>query len=179
MANSKSEICNIALAKLGSSPTLVDINQDDTKTAQFFRVIYNTARDSLLRQHLWRFARKRAVLAPLSTGPLFDGGNYFQLPVDCLRVIGTDGDYENAYGRWFIEGNKIVADTDVLNIVYISSVDDPTLYDPIFTEALAVKLAHDICMPLAQSEGLRNMLADELRMLTLRAAHAGATEQDS
>lgn len=175
---SKIEICNLALAKIGSDSFIITID-DETKSARHLRIFYNPARDALLRSHLWRFARKRVVLAPDAGQPPFDGGYYFTIPVDCLRIIGTDLDYAGAYGRWHVEGNKIIADTQTLNLVYIYRVEDEVMFDPLFVEAFATKLAHELAMPLTQSAVTKQVMKEEMREVTLRAAHAGATEQDS
>lgn len=178
MALSVIQICNMALAKIGSDSFITSLT-DDTKAARHFSIFYEPIRDSLLRSHLWRFARKQYQLAPLVEAPLFDGGKYFQIPTNCLRVVVPDENYFGMYGRWSVEGNKILADTDVLNIVGLQKVEDTDLFDPIFTEALATRLAHELCMPLAQSESLKNALKADARELIIRAAHVGATEQDS
>lgn len=175
--SSQVEICNLALGKIGSDSFITDID-DGTKSARYLKLFYIPTRDALLRSHLWRFARKRAVLAPLATEPPFDGGSYFQLPTDCLRVVGTDLDYASAYGRWHVEGDKIIADTEVLNIVYISRVEDEALYDPLFVQALSIYLAHEISMSIVQSASTKEMLAREMQSAIIRAAHAGSTEQD-
>lgn len=172
------QICNMALAKIGSDSFITSFD-DGTKAARHLSIFYEPIRDSLIRSHLWRFARKQYQLAPLVEQPLFDGGYYFQMPTDCLRVVVPDEQYFNAYGRWSVEGNKILADTNVLNIVGLQRVTDTALFDPIFTEALATKLAHELCLPLAQSESLKNALKADARELIIRAAHIGATEQDS
>lgn len=178
MANSVVQICNMALAKVGSESFITSLG-DDTKAARYLSIFYEPIRDSLLRSHLWRFARKQYQLAPLVTEPLFDGGYYFQMPTDCLRVVVPDEDYFYGYGRWSVEGDKILADTNVLNIVGLQRVTDPNLFDPIFSEALATRLAHELCIPLTNSETLKNALKADARELILRAAHVGATEQDS
>ena len=172
------QICNIALAKIGSDSFITSFT-DDTKSARHCSIFYEPIRDSLLRAHLWRFARKQYQLSPLVITPLFDGGYYFQKPVDCLRVIQPDENYFSMYGRWSIEGDKILADTSVLNIVGIQQVTDENLFDSIFVEAFSTKLAHELCLPLAQSESLKNALKQDMREIIIRAAHVGATEQDS
>lgn len=176
--SSQVEICNLAIGKLGSTSFITDIDDENSKTAAYCRLFYAPTRDALLRSHLWKFARKRAVLAPLVDEPLFDGGRYFQLPTDCLRVVGTDMDYQDSYGRWFVEGNKIVADTTVLNIVYIAKIEDESMYDPLFVQAFSLYLAHEMCQALVQSESAKGNLANEMQAAIIRAAHAGSTEQD-
>ncbi len=172
------QICNLGVAKTGSDSFITSLD-DDTKVARLCSIIYEPMRDSLLRSHLWRFARKQYQLAPLVTEPLFDGGYYFQKPSDCLRVIQPNDDYFQMYGRWSIEGDKILADTTVLNIVGIQKVTDENLFDSIFVEAFATKIGHELCLPLAQSESLKAALRSDMREIIIRAAHVGATEQDS
>lgn len=178
MTQSVVQICNLALAKLGSDSFITSLD-DDTKSARHFSIFYEPIRDSLIRSHLWRFARKRYQLAPLVERPSFDGGYYFQIPVDCLRVVTPDDEYFETYGRWFVEGDKILADTNLLQIVGLQRITDPSRFDAVFTEALATRLAHELCIPLAQSESLKKSLKDDARELIIRAAHVGATEQDS
>jgi len=175
---SQVEICNLALAKLGHMPFIVNIGEN-SKAANLFSVFWEPVRDSLLREYLWKFARKREVLAPLVTEPEFDGGNYFQLPSDCLRVIGPGDTYKMSYGRWFVEQDKIVADTDTFNLVYIRKVTDTALFDPCFVQAMAAKLAYEIAMPLAQSQSLKDQMMQEYKTAVIKAAFVGATEQDS
>jgi len=175
---SKVEICNIALAKIGSDSFITSLD-DGTKSADYLKLIYEVNKKALLRSHLWRFARKRAVLAPLADAVLFDGGSYFQIPTDCLRVVGTDLDYFYGYGRWFREGDKIIADTTALNIIYTYDVQEEEKFDPLFVEAFATKLAHELAITMAQSESMKTMLNKEMKETIIRAAHAGATEQDS
>lgn len=172
------QICNIGIAKTGSDSFITSLDED-TKTARFCKMFYEPMRDSLLRSHLWRFARKQYQLAPLVDEPLFNGGSYFQIPVDCLRIVQPDDDYFETYGRWSVEGDKILADTTLLNIVGIRRVTDESLFDAIFVEAFATKLAHELCLPMAQSESLKNALKQDMREIIIRAAHVGATEQDS
>lgn len=178
MANSVVQICNMALAKVGSESFITSLN-DDTKAARHLSIFYEPIRDSLIRSHLWRFARKQYQLASLVTEPLFNGGYYFQMPTDCIRVVVPDDEYFYSYGRWSVEGDKILADTNVLNIVGLQRVEDPNLFDPIFSEALATRIAHELCIPLTNSESLKDALKADSRELILRAAHVGATEQDS
>ena len=172
------EIANMALAKIGSDSFITSFD-DGTKAARHISIFYNPIRDSLIRSHLWRFARKQYQLAPLVEQPLFNGGYYFQIPTDCIRIVTPDDEYFQTYGRWSVEGDKILADTNVLNIVGLQRVTNTALFDPIFAEAFATKLAHELAMPMAQSESLKNALKNDMRELIIRAAHVGATEQDS
>lgn len=178
MAISDIQICNMALAKIGSESFITSFD-DGTKAARHCSIFYEPVRDSLIRSHLWRFARKQYQLAPLVERPLFDGGYYFQIPTDCLRVVIPDEAYFMQYGRWSVEGDKIIADTNILQIVGLKRVVDTSFFDSIFVEAFATRLAHELCMPMSASESLKQALKNDSRELIIRAAHVGATEQDS
>lgn len=175
---SQVEICNLALAKLGQQPFITSISEA-SKAANLLNVFYNPVRDSLIREYLWKFARKRVQLTPLTEEPAFDGGNYFQIPTDCLRVVSPGDNYRQQYGRWFVEGDKILADTTTLNLVYLQRVTDPNLFDPIFVQSFAAKLAYELSMPLCQSQSLKDAMGTEYQRMVVKAAFVGATEQDS
>lgn len=178
MSETKVDICNLAIAKCGSEAFVTSLS-DGTKAARLLSRLYEPTRDALLRRHLWRFARKRAQLSPLDETVVFDTGSYFQLPVDCLRVVGTDQDYFYSYGKWAVEGKKILADTDILNIVYIARIEDESYYDPLFVDAFATDLAYRVSPSIQQSSARLNELKRDLQESVMRAAFAGSTEQDS
>lgn len=167
----------MALAKIGHEGLITSLSEN-SKGARYMNVFYEPMRDAVLRDHLWRFARKRATLAPLIDKPPFDGGNYFQYPEDCLRIVGTDQDYFYTGQRWVREGDKIVADTDVLNLVYIQRITDPALFDPLFVDVFASRLAYEAAMPITKSQGIKESMQIEYRRSVIRAARASATETD-
>lgn len=175
MAESPEQICNLAVAKLGHENFISSLTEE-SKAARVFNVLYVPIRDYVLRSHLWKFARKRAVLSPLSAGPAFDEGNYFQIPEDCLRVVGTDEDYRKNYGTWRVDGGKIIAETEVLNLVYITSGVNVALFDPMFVDAFACKLAHEGSMPITKDSGLKDRMLQEYNRSVIKAASVNATE---
>lgn len=177
MASSDEEICNFGLTKMGHEGFIVSLSEGG-KAARYMSAVYEACRDDLLRSYLWRFARKRAVLAPLAETTAFDGGYYFQYPDDCLRIVGTDESYFYSGERWAREGDKIIADTNVLNLVYIYRVTNPAAFDPSFVDALATRLAFETCMAIMKDQSLKDRLYRDLRSSMIKAAHSSATEQD-
>lgn len=177
MVTSPEEICNLALAKTGHEGFITSLSEN-SKGAKYMNAFYAPIRDELIRSHLWRFARKSVQLAPLVEKPSFDGTYYFQYPNDCLRIVGTDLSYLYGGGKWAREGDKIIADTDVLNLVYLYRVENVALMDAGFIDALACRLAFEACMPITKDSGLKEQLRREARDSLIRAAHASATEQD-
>lgn len=178
MVTSEVEIANLALAKMGHEGFIIDLDEN-SKGAKYMNVFYEPMRDELLRSHLWRFARKRAVLAPLTdTDEFNEGYSYFQYPDDCLRIVGTDKEYFQSYMPWSREGNRILAKTNVLKIVYLKRVTNVSEMDPSFIDAFATRLAFEGVMPIMKDSSLKEQLKKDLRESLIRAAHASATEQD-
>jgi len=179
MVSSPEEICNLALAKMGHEGFITSLSED-SKGAKYMNVFYQPVRDELIRSHLWRFARKRAVLAPLTDTPAFNNGgeNYFQYPNDCIRIVGTDKEFFQSYIPWSREGDKIVAESTVLKLVYLSRVTNVSFFDPSFVDTFATRLAYEACMPIMKDSGLKEQLKRDFRDSLIRAAHSSATEQD-
>lgn len=163
--NDDVSICNYALTKLGVSPVM---NLDDgSKQAQFCKRLYAPTRDSLLQEHLWKFAMRRASLNLLADKPAFEWCNAFSLPVDCLRVVQMNGYYSSERpGEFAIEGNTLLTNATNADIRYISDSADPKTFHPLFCEALALKLASALAGPIAGSHELSKAFISELENIT-------------
>jgi hypothetical protein len=141
MATSETEICNIALGHLGEAPiTSLD---EDSKAGRACKLHYELTRDEVLRSHRWNFAKDRETLSEIAEAPAFRWGHQFQLPADCLRVLEFN---DSEIGDWIsdqyeIEGRALLTDSDEARIVYIKREIDVSLYDSLFVQALALKLA--------------------------------------
>ena len=162
MAVTDVSICNSALAKLGAE-RIISLS-DTSARAVLMKEQFEKIRDELLYSHPWNFATARAEIAPLVADPLYDFDYQFQLPSDCLRVIGTD--IPNA-GAWKVEGRILVCNQNAVNIKYIKQVTDASQFTPGFAEVLAAKLAADVCYAITQSATLQDRMdmkyRDQLR----------------
>lgn len=162
-------IWNQALSLLGERP--IAALDSAGPASRILELHWETVRDSLLRGHRWNFARKRASLTASETAPAFGWGYSYPLPSDCLRVLElngiqaamTDADFE-------LEGANLLTNADEAKIVYVYRVTDPTLYDSLFTEALAIKLAIACCLEITQSNSKKAELLKELEGLSLPEA---------
>lgn len=156
---SETEICNRALQKVGAK-RITSLSQD-SHSARACNVAYATCRDAELRAHPWSFAIARATLAADATAPDWGRGYSFQLPTDFLRMhqpYAEDNTYQLDY---VIEGQKILTDQPApLYLRYISQVTDPNRMDVLFREAVAARLAVEVCEELTQSNTkLQNLTA--------------------
>lgn len=165
------EISNKALNKLGHGP--ITSLADGTKAANLCSRNWEQIRDQVLRDHPWNFAVKRAALAADSTPPAWGFGQQFPLPADCLRLLEIDG-YEKT--EWQLEGRSILANDTVLRIRYVARITDPNVYDVMFVDAVATRLAMELCEPLTQSNQKIQALAELYDDSLTRAKRVDAQE---
>lgn len=155
----ETSICNQALVKLGV-PRILSLS-DATQPARYCNEIYAITRDEVLRSHDWNFARKRAVLSELADEPLFGWDHQYELPSDCLRVRQLNSfEEDEARPSWEVEAGRILTDEETASIIYTFRQEDSELYDPLFIEALSLKLAAKLCTPLT---GSRSQSADLIK----------------
>lgn len=141
MASSETDICNLALGHLGEAP-IVSLNEDST-ASRACSLHYAVTRDATLRAHRWNFAVARVALSELADAPAFGWTHQFPLPGDCLRVLEfNDSEEGDVIGSIFIiEGRTLLTNDDSARIVYVRRAKDVSLFDSLFVEALALRLA--------------------------------------
>lgn len=175
MATSVVSIGNLALIKLGAAP-IVSLSEN-SKNARAIAGCYETLRDRELRAYPWKFSITRAILAPDAVEPLFQYASAFPVPADFLRLLkparlGLDWHLENHEGRVCILTN----DGTQLHIRYVRRVTDPTVFDPIFVEMLACKIAWHNAEAITQSNTKKAALMDEYRYHRAEARKTNAFE---
>lgn len=179
------EIANRALTKLGERRILAFT--DDTKQARDVNSMFAIVRDAELRSSRWRFALSRAQLPALSAAPAFGYVRQFQLPNDCLKVLdvgtffpGADtSDYVHTDNSdYAVEGNAILTNLEApLNLRYVKQVTDPTLFDALFVEAFACRLAAELAETLSESGSKREMAWREYDRAKSEAIRGNAIER--
>jgi hypothetical protein len=140
MANSETEICNIALGHLGEAP--ITSLEEDSRAARACQLHYALTRDELLRAHRWNFAKDRVRLSEMAEAPAFGWARQFLLPADCLRVVEFN---DQEIGDWIseeyeIEERRLLTDAEEARVVYIKKISDVSRFDALFVQALALKL---------------------------------------
>lgn len=143
---SLTDLANDALGQIGQS--FITAIDDGSTTANLCNRFLSDLRDAVLRDHTWKFARKRVVLAQNAAPPVSGWALAFTLPDDCIRVIrlGLSDDT-----RWSVEGKNLVTDESSATILYIARITDPSLWDAAFYQALSTRLASKLAMPLAHN----------------------------
>lgn len=155
---SKLDIMNKALGMLGANQ-IYNID-DDTLEAKAARKMYQSSLDSVLAETDWTFAIKRSLLtlSENKTAP-WGEGNYFELPNDLIKIV----DVMDRNIKWCREGNYIFTRASEFGLVYVARCIDPTYYPSYFIDALACKLAVEMCYLLTNSTEKTNVLIELYR----------------
>jgi hypothetical protein len=180
------QICNLALARLGDSR--ITALTDASAQAQYCSLFYAQTLEELQSEFDWQFCRRQVSLTA-GTAPLTGYSNKYALPVDFIRALRLeDIDASENFGSWEIIGTNLhtnMASPVVLD--YIGQINPhseasgpvPLSGAPIpaiFIEALSLKLAAVLAMPLTGSKELFKQCA-ELYMATVqKPAFGNATE---
>ena len=96
----------------------------------------------------------------MSTHPAFGYSHAFPLPKDFLRL------YDSGQFEYEMEGRHILANTNLINLVYVHDEDNEELWDSLFSECMALYLVSKLAKPITGSNAeadsawqkLQNML---------------------
>lgn len=126
--------------------------EDASQVARFCKRFYDQTCDEVLRSHPWNFAGKRLALSRLSNNPIFGWTYQYQLPEDFLRLLQLNAYSATEAPRLYeIEGDRLLTNEGVAQVRYVARVTDPNLFDALFVEALATKIASKLAQPLTGS----------------------------
>lgn len=179
MAYSEVEIVNIALNSLGKeSIRSFSVSDDDPKSGRLAERLYTIARDSLISNHDWSFARKTVQLRKLTETHV--EGVLYALPSDCFvpRRLYPRGGLPN---KFRIEENRILipftsctTDGTAPNLRYTRKVSTTGLFPPYFIDALSAALAARLCMPMTRDKKFHKELKADARTAFMLAARTDA-----
>lgn len=185
MVTSVLEIYNLAITRLGHEQ--MSSETENTRAGRLVRIHYPTIRDAVLRAHPWNFAVLRASLSQLAVTPAFEFTYAYALPTNpyCLKVLRTNYEAQGfssaavytypglvGYGPLPVEyriETILVSGTPVramlmneatVSIEYVARITDVSLYDPLFVDVLAARLAAELALPLTDNQSATKTLMD-------------------
>jgi len=179
---SDTNICNLALLRLGTRSTISSLTEGSTE-ANACAMIYPLVRDALLSQHRWSFATRRVTLADLGNPP--DSWAFrYAYPTDCLQArqlaqpvpqappiaFEVSGDQDSA-------GNAIrviLTNQPQAELLYTAAITSPALFNPPFVEALSWMVAAELAVALTGDAGLAQSC-----LQAAAAAITSAKDQDA
>lgn len=181
MITTTTELCNLALSKLGAR-RIASFEDNTTTEAKACRLHLFQVRDSLLRRHQWDFATTSKALSRIGEDPLSEYESAWQMPVDCVRIIRlSSGDSNLPLMDFARRGRRILINgEDTLELVYVSNEVPVNEWDSLFVDALVLSLAGAIASDVTQNTGKAAECKQELEALALPTAQtADAREANS
>ncbi len=151
------EICSAALILLGEAP-IASLSEQSKRATQAAN-LWPMAKRDLLRLHNWNCAIKRVILAPLTTAPAFGFAQQFAKPGDWIRLIQCGEQGETDY---VFEGNRVLANTNTLKLVYVAEVETG-VWDALLTDLAVKRMARDLAYPVTRSASLKAEAAQEYK----------------
>lgn len=157
----KTEICNMALAHIGTSEQLTNVDSDNSKAARHCRQFYDHCVRIILSSQPWPFATKIDTLVDLGDPPT----NWlyrYKYPNDCalaVRIINPAARTESKSQKvpfriinlYDATGLAILCDEEDAELEYNQKITNAALFPADFVEALSLCIAAHIAMPMRVS----------------------------
>lgn len=163
-------ITNQALIRVGADR--ISSTSQDVRRAVLTSAVWSQCLDTVLRARKWNFARKRAVLAPTGDDPEHGYVYEYDLPNDYRGWP----EFANDDIVFEIEGTKLRTDESELEITYNFNQTDESAWDASFADAMAWKLAAEVCFALTRSRGLTEDCEKKFRASIGEAASINGAE---
>jgi hypothetical protein len=177
---STTETCNLALSHLGVGKRIASLTESG-REAEACNLFYEHARDELLRDFPWPFAKRNAYLGLVTTlgdsdHPTTEWQYSYRYPSDCLlaRKILSEVRNDSRSSRWSYDlaaddqGTLIYSDKEEANLEYTSTLaQNPARWHSDFTMALSYRLAAYIAPLLSKGDPFK--VGDKAMALWMRS----------
>lgn len=172
------DLANAALAYLGDS-AITDITDTSSKPARLCNQFAQRAIDEVLRMGRWNRAARRKALVKDVTAPAFAYTSSYKLPGDFIRMLEVNGEeWQDSSEFHTIEDDRLLTDEDMAEIRYIARIEIGQA-DALLQEAIAVRLALKIAVPLTGSTEVQSAMFSLFQKALGDARHADAAENGS
>lgn len=175
---SATSICSNALLMLGADP-INDLDASEGDRAILALNLWPSSRDSIIRAHMWDCCIKRETLAPLAAAPVYGWAYQYQIPADCLRLIGI-GPVDGYAVNHKVEGRTILADHNPLLVRYLFKNENVETWDAGMVSYAEAYMASLMAWPIQKDRGLaadmRNLAAQLLRQARGADAQQGVPD---
>ena len=148
----KIEIINLALARIGVSS--IERIDEPSEAARQTKAFYDHVRRTVLRKFPWGFATRRLELAMISETPAAYKYAYRQ-PTDALFIrrlykSGSTKPWDQKHYKCVSDtsGRVIYTNEEFAEVEYTADIQDASLFDDSFIDAMSWKLAAEVAFPL-------------------------------
>ena len=168
--NSAVQICNYALNEIGHSSVITDLEEQSTAATRC-NLVYDRIRTSLLQSHPWSFVVKTKQLAQSGLTPPNYWEYAYQMPGDGLKILSLYDtvwdrestrriDYEiNVQTSAGQDYQIIYTDLKDAYARYIIDSENPQVWPQYFVDALYMRIAASICLPMTGDQSMTRDLA--------------------
>jgi hypothetical protein len=175
MALSDIALCSRALIRIGAAP--INSFNDSTAESEIAGALFAPVRDSLLSAYAWSFATGQTALNLLSTPPLADYQNAYQLPNDFLRAISAGAGGRGRGLNYRIARNALHTNSSSVMLTYIFRPDEEE-FPPYFDTVVIARLAAEFTIPVTENTSRAETMFRMAEMEFERARQIDA-QQDS
>lgn len=181
----KTAICNIALRRIGVSP-VNNVDMDTSSPAIEMRAAWPLAVNAVLRSAQWSFAKKIIPLAEIYNEKILGWEKVYSYPKDCVMLWSIEDESSIRNKEIKHKWEKCLSPTTNLQViacdlpeayaVYTTKIEDPVMWDEIFVDALAWRLALDTCPRLVSDSGVYQRCTQMYSSTLLTAQTMNKTE---
>ena len=162
--NSKNELCNLAVGRLGNFPSVNNIDTPQSDPEIVCALWYDISRQSFLKLAMPNFAIARKRVAQVVETVPYPFTYAYEYPNDCLKVLGI-GAVEDKKNNYTVENNRIYTDElyeDGLPLRYIKDIEDVTKMSPEFKIEFSWYMAGNIALEITQDLNKVKMIEELL-----------------
>lgn len=177
------EICNMALAYIGHTVFIEDLDTEASQEAILCRLFFEQMRDAVLEDHHWPFASKDFTLNLIEEDPNTDWAYSYAYPTDCIRaerIVTGLGEPDSEKAPYRIHGTgaarRIYTNEEDAVLKYTARITDVSLFSASFVEALAWRIAAAIALGLGRKEANRQVAMANYNMAKAQAQVNAANE---
>lgn len=176
------QIAKMALSHLGKNWDISALTEASEEARQC-NLHYEPARDAALRDVAPGWATCYATASGL-TGTVPGGWEYmYAYPTTSLRLLeivnslGSNSPTIPFEVAISVDGTRIIlTDQEDAELKFVTRVNDPNAFDPLFVKALAFRLAADVAIPLTGNAQVATTMEQQYRLAINVAAMGTANE---
>lgn len=147
-------ICNLALSHFGQDANISSVNPSDgSREGDLAELFYPIARDELLEEHDWTFARKYQAPAQVANDRN-DWAYKYALPAGCLkpRRLLPQGwiDPQADAIDFEVVGGFLYANETLVTLVFTRLLTDTTKFSPMFVVTLTYRVSSYLAGPIVK-----------------------------
>ncbi len=173
----ETELANTALILCGSDARVGALADDTSANGKNIRTLWTRARDAMLEEAFWKFAKRRWTLPVATQAPLHGPKYQYAKPGDCVKVWYLEPKKHGDRAPFDREGAYIVADFGPpLYVVGTAKIGDTTLWDAMFAEAFCYKLAAELADTKTGSSSRADTLLKQYEAKKREARWGGSIE---